>query len=373
MVRKLKDYTKNISSGTTKKSCENGKYVLYGSTGPIGHTDKAYYSGKKVLVARVGANAGTVNIVDGDYGVSDNTLIVDFNDGINVDYMFYQLSYANPKKLMFGSGQPLITAGLLKNMDVWYPKNSQQIVTVLSDVDMLIESLERLITKKREIKHGAMQELLSGQRRLPGYSKKWKTINISKCFTLKARIGWQGLTTEEYLEHGDAYLITGTDFCKGRINWDTCHYVNNDRYDQDKNIQIVNGDVLMTKDGTIGKVALVTELNSKATLNSGVFLIRTKYPDEYCGDYIYHVLSSEIFRTFLDKLSAGSTINHLYQKDFVKFDCLIPEDVKEQVAIAECLNTMDEELSILERKLVKYKNIYRGMMQELLSGRKRSD
>ena len=66
---------------------------------------------------------------------------------------------------------------------------------------------------------------------------------------IKARIGWQGLTTSEYLDDGYAYLVTGTDFSDGRINWEECHYVTKDRYDQDPNIQLKNGDVLITKDG----------------------------------------------------------------------------------------------------------------------------
>ncbi len=319
------------------------------------------------LVGRIPAYLDGANLTENANRITNITC--------NIDFLKYWLMSEYTQKSIVAAqtlgAQPKLAVYQIRNFIIPRPSLPEQeaIVDALQDIENLIKRYEKLLIKKRNIKRGAMQELLSGKKRLPGYTKAWEKINLSKNFTLKARIGWQGLTTEEYLEHGDAYLITGTDFCKGRIKWDTCHYVNNDRYDQDKNIQIVNGDVLMSKDGTIGKVAYVTGLNKKATLNSGVFLIRSKYPEKYSGGFVYHVLSSEIFKMFLDKLSAGSTINHLYQKDFVKFDFYVPSDINEQLDIEECLNSMDEEIAVLEKKLLKYKNIYRGMMQELLMGR----
>ncbi|MDT9702140.1 restriction endonuclease subunit S, partial [Streptomyces sp. P17] len=128
--------------------------------------------------------------------------------------------------------------------------------------------------------------------------------------TLKARIGWQGLTTKEYLNSGHYGLITGTDFNGGKIVWEGCHFVEKDRYDQDVNIQLKNNDVLITKDGTIGKAAYIENLPFPATLNSGVFIIRP-LNDSYEPKYFYYVLMSRFFTEFLNKLAAGSTISHL--------------------------------------------------------------
>jgi type I restriction enzyme S subunit len=242
------------------------------------------------------------------------------------------------------------------------------ITTTLSDVDDYISALERLIAKKRRIKKGAMQELLTGKRRLPGFDGEWVNMNLAEKSTLKARIGWQGLTTAEYLDEGYSYLITGTDFDNGKIAWTTCHFVDKYRYDQDVNIQVANNDVLITKDGTIGKVAIVQGLNRKATLNSGVFVLRPK-AGAYNVQYVYYVLLSQIFTGFLDKLAAGSTINHLYQKDFVTFEFEVPPTTEEQAAISIILSEMDAEIDALTTKLNKVRNIKQGMMQELLTGR----
>lgn len=167
----------------------------------------------------------------------------------------------------------------------------------------------------------------------------WDVPNITENSTLKARIGWQGLTTAEYLTSGDYFLVTGTDISKGRVNWDSCFYVDLFRYNQDRNIQLRNDDILITKDGTIGKVAFVDNLRLPATLNSGVFVIRPKNNDYY-PQFLFYIFNSRYFHLFLDKLVAGSTINHLYQKDFVTFKFPLPKP-KEQEAIATVLSDID--------------------------------
>ncbi|MDR0577714.1 MAG: restriction endonuclease subunit S [Candidatus Accumulibacter sp.] len=258
-----------------------------------------------------------------------------------------------------------VSKGSLQETFVLRPPLPEQraIAAALSDIDGYIV----VIAKKRNIKKGAMQELLTGKRRLPGFVGEWVTSNLAANSTLKARIGWQGLTTAEYLDEGYSYLITGTDFENGKIAWSTCHFVDKHRYDQDTNIQIVNGDVLITKDGTIGKVAIVNNLNRKATLNRGVFVLRQK-TNAYDSRYVYYILLSQTFTDFLDKLAAGSTINHLYQKDFVTFEFEVPPTTEEQSAIAAILSDMDAEIDALTAKLTKVRGIKQGMMQELLTG-----
>lgn len=192
----------------------------------------------------------------------------------------------------------------------------------------------------------------------------FKKYNLGESATLKARIGWQGLTTAEYQPVGDYYLITGTDFKNGFIDWDNCVYVERNRYDQDKNIQVEVGDVLVTKDGTIGKVAYIDELQKPTTLNSGVFVIRPK-KKAFHAKYFYYVLMSNHFSEFLSRLTAGSTISHLYQKDFVFFNFLAPS-LPEQRAIAQVLSDTDSLIAGIEQKLAKKRAIKQGAMQELL-------
>lgn len=289
-----------------------------------------------------------------------------------VDYLFYLLQTKKKDmiELAIGSTFLEISKKALCSIPLQTPPIAEQeyIAEALSDVDSMISLLEKLIAKKKAVKQGAMQELLTGNKRLPGFAGEWDKINLAKKSKIKARIGWQGLTTNEYLDSGYAYLVTGTDFVNGKIDWDNCHYVAKDRFDQDKNIQIQNDDILITKDGSLGKTALVKGLNKPATLNSGVFVIRP-IQESYDPTFVYYILSSFVFKDFLDHLSAGSTIIHLYQKDISKFEFLMPPTIEEQATIASILSDMDNEIESLEQKLAKTRQLKQGMMQQLLTGK----
>jgi len=219
--------------------------------------------------------------------------------------------------------------------------------------------------ENRKSETSAVRTTAYKQTELGLIPEEWEVKNISQTSTLKARIGWQGLTTSEYLSIGDYFLVTGTDFFEGKIKWETCHYVAKERYVQDTNIQVKLGDILITKDGTIGKVAYIDKLPLEATLNSGVFVIRPKN-NSYDPLYCYYIFKSSYFDSFLNKLVAGSTINHLYQKDFVLFNFPIPNDRNEQAAIATALSDADAYIQSLEKLIEKKRNIKQGSMQELL-------
>lgn len=294
----------------------------------------------------------------------------------NVKYLMYWLMSSTIQNIISQTqtlgAQPKLALTRIRNFPVILPSIQEQekIVEVLSDVDTLIADLQKLIRKKKDIRQGTMQMLVTGKKRLNGFDGEWVKINLSKNSKLKARIGWQGLTTAEYLDEGYSYLITGTDFKDGQIDWNGCHYVDYNRYEQDPNIQVSNGDLLLTKDGTIGKVAYVADLTRPATLNSGVFLVKP-ITDVYTAHFMFYVLESSVFKAFLQQLSAGSTINHLYQKDLVKFDLYVPPTKEEQEAIAGILFDMDSDIHRLEKKLSKYQKIKQGMMEELLTGKVR--
>ncbi len=291
------------------------------------------------------------------------------------DFIYHALQTTNVRQQFFGglTGSTIGNLGLatIRSTKIPIPSRfpeQRAIAAALGDADALIAGLERLIAKKRDLKQAAMQQLLTGQTRLPGFHGEWVPLNMADNSTLKARIGWQGLTTAEYLKTGDYFLVTGTDFLTGRIAWSSCCFVAAERYTQDRNIQLRSRDILLTKDGTIGKVAYVDHLPGPATLNSGVFVIRPKN-EAYDPHFFYYILTSRIFDEFLNKLAAGSTISHLYQKDFVTFSFLAPATIREQSAIASVLSDMDAELASLESRLAKARAIKQGMMQELLTGR----
>ena len=167
-VKKLGEICISISSGKSNTNTNNGNYPIYGSTGIIGWKNTFDYEGTKILVARVGANAGTVNRVFDKYCVSDNTLIITLKPNVDIDFIFFKLTAFQLNSLVFGSGQPLITGGHLKNIEIGLPKFEEQIriATILSDMDAEIAVLEKKLEKYRAVKAGMMQNLLTGKIRL---------------------------------------------------------------------------------------------------------------------------------------------------------------------------------------------------------------
>lgn len=320
---------------------------------------------------------GRPYILNIDGCIHDGWLVIQkYEQTFDREYLYYALGSEQTLQqyITMAAGSSVQNLNKEKVSSVVLPCPSipeqKRIAEVLSDMDILLTDLQKLIRKKKDIRQGAMQILVTGKTRLEGFTSDWIKINLAKNSRLKARIGWQGLTTAEYLDEGYSYLITGTDFKDGQINWSECHYVNYDRYIQDPNIQVSNGDLLLTKDGTIGKVAYVTGLKRPATLNSGVFLVKP-ITDAYTAHFMFYVLESSVFKDFLQQLSAGSTINHLYQKDLVKFELYVPPTKEEQEAIAGILFDMDSEIYKLEDKLSKIQKIKQGMMEELLTGKVR--
>lgn len=271
-----------------------------------------------------------------------------------------------------GAMKNLVGMDKFKKTEITMPQDvseQEEIARILSKFDAYIDDLAELIEKKKNIRDGALEDLVTGKTRLDGYAEDWTSVSFNQVIIPKARIGWQGLKKHEYLRSGYSYLIGGTDFLNGSINLDGISYVTKARYDMDPNIQVSENDVLVTKDGTIGKVAIVPELTKPATLNSGVFVFRTN--KRLSPRYLYRILSSSIFREFINTLSAGSTIKHLYQKDLKKFEFDIPIDIDEQESIAEILSSMDKEIINLEEERGKMIQIRDGAMDDLLTGRVR--
>lgn len=184
------------------------------------------------------------------------------------------------------------------------------------------------------------------------------------CFSLRARIGWQGLRSDEFKTEGP-YLVTGVDFHNGRVDWDDCYHVTEERYAQDKGIQLHEHDLLITKDGTIGKTAVVIDCPEKATLNSGVFVVRA-INSEVVPEFLHYILHSHWFDLFVRNVLTGSTIKHLNQEKFYKFSFEAP-DVPTQKKIVEVLESIDAVIDKTRDTIGKYQNLKRGLLQDLFS------
>lgn len=201
----------------------------------------------------------------------------------------------------------------------------------------------------------------------------WKTIKIKFTSWLKGRIGWDGLKSSEFIEDGP-FLITGTDFESGRINWNTCVHITDERFNEDELLHIKEDDLLITKDGTIGKLAIVKDCPEKVSLNSGVMIIRNTTKWKYHDKYLYYVLSSNQFYGWYELSQAGnSTIRHLYQGQFYEFEYTYP-DLNTQIRIANYLDEkcddVDKLITIKQRKIELLGLYKKSLLYEYITGKK---
>ena len=194
-------------------------------------------------------------------------------------------------------------------------------LSVQLKISEILNKIQKIIKNKR--KQIFLFDELIKSRFIEMFGDFENSTPIGDVCTIKARIGWQGLSKKEYLLSGEYRLITGVDFNNGKINFENCYYVNKERYEQDDNIKIKMGDVLVTKDGTIGKVAIVDKLDIPATLNSGVFVLRNK--DSTLNNvFLVYSLLSEDFKRFIENIKIGATVPHLNQSSFVKHKIKLP-------------------------------------------------
>ena len=184
---------------------------------------------------------------------------------------------------------------------------------------------------------------------LGSFDFSWEQRKLSELTSMHARIGWQNLRTSEFLDSGNYMLITGTDFNDGAINFWTCHYVERERYEQDRNIQIHNGSILITKDGTLGKVAYVQGLSMPATLNAGVFNVQIKDANNVDEKYLFQYLKAPFLMDYVDKKATGGTIKHLNQSILVDFPVILPQR-SEQTLIGAFFQQLDNLITLHQRK-----------------------
>ena len=346
---KIEDITDAVSSGKSKNHFSNGEYNLYGSTGIIGRTDKALYDGKLVLVARVGANAGFLQIINEPCGITDNTLILK-PKGIDAFYLYYFLQHFNLNRLIFGSGQPLITGGMLKKVKVSLGTISEQskIVKFLSLLDERIAVQSRLIDRLQSLMIGLNNSL---------YEQYGNDITTSFMELGYSYSGLSGKSAKDfgsgkpfitYLNVYSNIIVDETDYQYVRIN------------DGEKQNIVRTGDVLFTlssetpEEVGIGSVYLGEK---EVYLNSFCFGIHIERNQLAYSPYLSYYVTSTAFRKFIYPFAQGSTRFNLCKADFEKASIKLPS-LDNQKRISAMLDCIAEKIRA-EKAILEYYNIQR--------------
>jgi len=342
---------------------KTGSFPVVYSNGISNFHNKAMAKAPGVVTGRSGT-IGKVNYIEEDYWPHNTTLWVTNFKGNDEKYIYYLYSYLKIERFSTGSGVPTLNRNDVHEFEVAIPKlKSEQsaVATALSNSDSLITKLEKLIQKKKNIKQGVMQELLTGKRRLHGFNSEWQKVKLGELFSLSATY-----SKIKFLDEGGSFLIMdmGSVSSEGKM-------IALKRTSSPVDL-LKTGDLVMPKDdigggNIIGKVAYI-DRDNRYVLSDHVYKLIVKTP-EINTLFFSYLINSNAVSTKLKKKVAGSAQLGLGKKSVEDQDVDYPKDRDEQIAIATVLYEMNIEIEKLESQLTKYQNIKQGMMQTLLTGK----
>jgi type I restriction enzyme, S subunit len=306
---------------------------------------------------------------DEKYAVNQRVCILRPKAGNDPQLLFHILN-RNPYFLSFDDGvnQTHLLNPTFQKCEISVPDNlpeQQAIAAALSDADGVVAGLERVIAKKRLIKQGAMQDLLTARRRLPGFSGAWEEATLSELADIRS--GGTPSTSDASLWDGDIAWVTPTDITAldGRkFLHSTTRTISRAGLRQSSAELLPEGTIVMTSRATIGECAIAT---IPLTTNQGFKNFIPK--DRADRDFLYYLLMSQK-KGFIE-LCSGSTFLEIGKTQLTGYTVRVPATKDEQQAIAAVLSDMDAEIQTLESRLTKARAVKEGMMQNLLTGRVR--
>lgn len=351
-----------MKSGETITSAgidRGSDYPCYGGNGLRGYTDRFTHDGAHALIGRQGALCGNVVGVRGKFFASEHAIVVSACPHTDIGWLTFVLGTLNLNRYSESSAQPgLSVTKVLGLLAATPPTKAEQeaIAGALSDADALVESLEQLLAKKRQLKQGAMQELLTGKKHLPGFGGPWRAASFGDVVTRRkervdpGRTGMPEFCVElEHIESGSGSLTGSTVTSRG------------------SSLKAVfrSGDVLFGK--LRAYLRKYWRADRSGVCSTEIWVLTPK--GGLTSDALLFYLVQ--MNSFVEAASS-SYGTHMPRSDWNVVrghELSLPRDPLEQQAIAEVLSDMDAEIDALEAKLTKARQIKQGMMQELLTGR----
>ena len=356
-------------SRNTEHKTDIGKYPFFVRSQKVERIDTYHYDCEAVLTAGDGVGTGKVfHHYIGKFDAHQRVYVMSDFKGITgrFFYNYFSENFSNEvSKYTAKSSVDSVRRDMIAEMLIPTPTIPEQerIAEALSDVDSMISALEKLIAKKKAIKQGAMQELLTGKKRLPGFTGEWHHEPFGKLCTICR--GGSPRPIQDYLTTSDS-----------GINWIKIGDVKpNAKYitsTQEKIVEsgvsmsrrVYKGDFILSNSMSFGRPYI---LKLDGCIHDGWLAIQD-YQVAFDTDFLYYVLGSNyVFEQYI-QMAAGSSVQNLNKDKVAKLDVFVPP-MEEQSAIASILSDMDNEIEALEQKLEKTRQIKQGMMQQLLTGK----
>lgn len=368
---------KSGESITAERITSEGKFPCFGGNGLRGYTTTFTHDGSYTLVGRQGALCGNVTFVSGRFYASEHAIVVTPKKETDIKFMSYVLYDMNLNQYSESSAQPGLSVKKLLKLEYPIPQNKEEqtaIAEALSDIDSLISSLQKLIEKKKAIKQGAMQELLTGQKRLPGFSVEWSQAPFEDLFDFLptnafTRDQMTDTGTIQNVHYGD--ILTKYGACLNMANTDVPYLleaVSVRKYSESSYVR--EGDVIIAdtaEDSTVGKCVELVNVHGKVLSGQHTMLCHPKVT--FAPKFLGYYMNAGCFHNQMLPFITGIKVSSISKANISTLVLKYPTLVEEQQAIAQVFSDMDDEIAQLEKKLAKYQQIKQGMMQELLTGR----
>ncbi|MBO7788313.1 restriction endonuclease subunit S [Burkholderia pseudomallei] len=316
-----------------------------------------------------GKTRGKVGVLGFEAATNQACAAIILKEGYSREYAFHYLAsrYDEIRKLSNTGNQENLNGALVRSIPVLLPPLSEQsaIATALSDVDAQLSSLDALIAKKRDIKQAAMQQLLTGKTRLPGFEGEWTVKRLDQLANIRS--GGTPSTTVSRFWDGGIPWCTPTDITRlggGKYLLDTSRQITSEGLSNSSAELIPANSVVMTSRATIGECAI----NLKPVTTNQGFKNFVPFEDTDVN-FLYYLLQTQ--KQGFIQLCAGSTFLEIGKTQLAAYKVHLPSTKAEQTAIAEVLSDMDAELAALEARRDKTRLLKQGMMQELLTGKTR--
>lgn len=348
-IKMTKEFA-NITTGSqnTQDHVNNGKYPFYVRSPKVERINNYIFDTEGVVTAGDGVGTGkTFHYVNGKFGLHQRCYLIYNYIGVSAKYFYWifsQYFYERIQSMTAKSSVDSVRKEMIADMYIPLPPTiteQERIAEALSNTDKLISSLSKLIEKKRLIKQGAMQQLLTGKKRLPGFDGEWVESELGTIVNIQRG---SMLKSSEY-QFGSIPVIAGGITPAG------FHNVAN------RNGRTITISASGANAGYISYYKEPIFATDCSTISES---------NDYFIDFIYYVLllkQNDIFR-----LQTGGAQPHIHPKDIAPLKINIPCLYEEQVAIANILTTMDNEIESLEEEREKYVRLKEGMMQKLLTG-----
>ena len=366
---------------SAKEFTESG-YPVYGANGVVGFYHTSNHKKWQVTLMCRGSTRGTVNRTVEECWITGNAmgLNCDNNECIWKDFFYFLLLSQDMSDCITGTGQPQIVRSPLAAFRVALPKalpEQRAIATALSDVEGLLGGLDRLVAKKRDLKQAAMQQLLTGQTRLPGFHGEWEVKRLGELFNFS---GGYSASRDQLSTEGHCYLHYGDIHGSTKTCIDTeADFQNIPKLDIPlKRVSsaslLDDGDVVFVDasedDAGTSKHVVVVNKGKKPFISGLHTIVAKSKTDELAHDYRRYCFQTSAIRQQFLFYSVGTKVSGISKSNIPKLTLTFPS-VPEQTAIASVLTEIDLELAALAQRRAKTRALKQAMMQELLTGRTR--